>query len=426
MLRAHHVIVLAVIALLSLGVVMVNSAGMSVGQGASIRSVLTARSSVYLVLAVGAMLVAWGLPIRRLAVAHRVDPDEPARGLSMLMLGGLMIVAALLLVYVPGLSRSVNGSSRWIGLTLPGVGLVSCQPSEVAKWATLALVAWAVTSRRALLDSFRWGLGPILLTLGVIIVLVVKEDLGTGVLIAAGSGLVLLAGGARIRHLLAVVPLGIAGLVGAVAIEPYRLARLTTFFTEPYSDPQGAGYHMIQSMATVAGGGALGVGLGNGVQKFGYLPEDTTDFLFAIIAEELGLPGVGLVIAAFLALLWATLRVASRERDPMLRLVALGVGVTVTLQAIINIAVVTGWAPTKGIPLPLVSSGGTGWILTATALGVVASIGRSQPARVVDHAAQAEQLDDDAQLADADFADADESWDDDASWDEDESAAAWA
>jgi len=216
---------------------------------------------------------------------------------------------------------------------------------------------------------------------------------------------------------------GVAGFVGAVALEPYRLARRTTFFTAPYADPQGAGYHMIQSMATVAGGGPMGLGLGNGVQKFGYLPEDTTDFLFAIIAEELGLPGVVLVVVLFLALFWATLRIASRERDPMLSLLALGVGATVTLQAVINIAVVTGWAPTKGIPLPLVSSGGTGWILTAAALGAVASIGRSQRVHVGEHAGASASLDEDELDDDGDDQlDEAGAW----AWDEDELTVASA
>jgi cell division protein FtsW len=147
-------------------------------------------------------------------------------------------------------------------------------------------------------------------------------------------------------------------------------------FVDPYADPQGIGYHTIQSLVAVAGGEGFGRGLGHGLQKFGYLPEDRTDFLFAIICEELGIAGAALVITLFLTLLFASLAVASRERSPLLRLFTLGVIATVCLQAIINLAVVTGLAPTKGIALPLLSSGGTGWILTAFSLGLLIAIDR--------------------------------------------------
>ncbi|MHC4218507.1 MAG: FtsW/RodA/SpoVE family cell cycle protein, partial [Planctomycetota bacterium] len=145
---------------------------------------------------------------------------------------------------------------------------------------------------------------------------------------------------------------------------------------DPYRDPQGIGYHVIQSMTTVAGGGLAGRGLGNGVQKFGYLPEDTTDFIFAVVCEEMGLVGATVVVGLFGGLLlcgWAIIR---RTSDPFCRLLGLGILLTVGLQTLINLAVVTGWAPTKGIALPLVSAGGTGWVLTAFSLGLLVSIGR--------------------------------------------------
>jgi cell division protein FtsW len=155
----------------------------------------------------------------------------------------------------------------------------------------------------------------------------------------------------------------------------YRVKRIMAF-VDPYADPQGIGYHTIQSLVAVAGGEGFGRGLGHGLQKFGYLPEDRTDFLFAIICEELGIAGAALVITLFLTLLFASLAVAARERSPLLRLFTLGVIATVCLQAIINLAVVTGLAPTKGIALPLLSSGGTGWILTAFSLGLLIAIDR--------------------------------------------------
>jgi len=218
---------------------------------------------------------------------------------------------------------------------------------------------------------------PALVAVGAVAGFIVLEDLGTGVLIAMVACLMLLAGGARVRYFATAVPVGVAGLAGAILMSPYRVKRVTAFM-DPYADPQGIGYHTIQSLVAVAGGGGFGRGLGHGLQKFGYLPEDRTDFLFAIICEELGIAGAGLVMALFGTLTWAGFTIMRREREPALKLLTLGIVATVGLQAIINLAVVTGLAPTKGIALPLLSSGGTGWIMTAFSLGLLVGIDRSQ------------------------------------------------
>jgi cell division protein FtsW len=151
------------------------------------------------------------------------------------------------------------------------------------------------------------------------------------------------------------------------------MARLTAF-VDPWADPRGIGYHPIQSMLAIAMGGLSGRGLGNGIQKFGYLPEDTTDFIFAIICEELGLGGAALVVALYMAILWIGLGILRDCRDTFSRLVGIGVLMTIGLQALINMAVVTVVVPTKGIALPLISAGGTGWILTAAAAGLLAAL----------------------------------------------------
>lgn len=386
MLRPGGVIVCCSLALLCLGVVMVNSAAMEMaalglGPDVTVDSILLSRSSVYMVLAMLALGAVALSPFRRVASSLARPPvsnPAPQRdGLGGLALATLLILAVLLAVYIPGLSREVNGARRWLGIGVPGIGLVSVQPSEIAKWAMLGIVAWYVARRAALMHRFWLGLVPILAASGLVILVILREDLGTGVLLAAATGLVLLAGGARLWHLLLPVPVAAAAVVGAIALEPYRLQRLRTFM-DPYLDPQGAGYHMIQSMATVAGGGGWGRGLGNGLQKFGYLPEDTTDFLYAIICEELGVMGAAVIAILYLTLLWAGVCIIRREREPVLKLLGVGILATVGLQALINMLVVTGWAPTKGIPLPLVSSGGTGWILTAASLGILVAIDRTQ------------------------------------------------
>jgi len=162
-------------------------------------------------------------------------------------------------------------------------------------------------------------------------------------------------------------------VVAAIVQEPYRLQRLTAFL-DPWADMKGAGYHPIQSMLALAHGNVTGTGLGQGVQKFGYLPEDTTDFIFAVICEEMGFAGAALVIALYLTILWTGLGILRDCRDVFGRLVALGVMLTLGIQAAINLAVVTVMLPTKGIALPLVSAGGTGWVLTAFSLGLLAAL----------------------------------------------------
>jgi cell division protein FtsW len=193
------------------------------------------------------------------------------------------------------------------------------------------------------------------------------------------AAVMLIAAGARLWHFAAMAPLGLAAVAGAIIVSPYRVKRILAFM-DPYADPEGTGYHMIQSMVAVANGQVFGRGLGFGLQKFGYLPEDRTDFLFAVICEELGLMGATAVIALYAGLLWAGLAIIRREPNTLLKLAALGVVATVGLQAVINLAVVTGLGPTKGIALPLLSSGGTGWILTAASLGLLVAIDRTQRA----------------------------------------------
>ena len=397
MLRPGQSVILCALALLTLGVVMVNSASMAVDpidveagslhaetaqsvmtrSGVTFESILLSRSSVFMGVALLAMGGASLVPARRIAARlERAELPRLPGELGWLALGTVLILGVLALVYIPGMSRVVNGSARWISLPIPG--LDSLQPSEIAKWAIIPLLAWygARRDRSVGMDRFFRGLAPAIIALGLVAGFVVLEDLGTGALIAMAGAIVLLASGARVWHFAMFVPPALAGVALAIWQSPYRLQRVITFI-DPYADPQGSGYHMIQSMSTVAGGGLFGRGLGHGLQKFGYLPEDTTDFLFAIICEELGLAGALLVISLYAIMVWNALAIVRRADLPSLKLVALGVIATVGLQAVINMVVVTGLGPTKGIALPLLSSGGTGWILTGAMLGLLVAIDRT-------------------------------------------------
>jgi cell division protein FtsW len=385
MLRPGHILTLCALALLTLGVVMVNSALMTVAPvdgdgnqlpGVTAESILTSRSTLYMALALGALALAAVLPVRRLAplLVEPVRRDgSPHAGLRALLVCTLGLMLVLCLVYLPVIGHEANGSARWIRL-----GGQSFQPSELVKWAAIALMAWYGAARAPWMGSFRLGLLPGLLALGALCVLVVKEDLGTGVLIGLAGALVLLASGARLGHLALFVPVGLVGIAAAIVISPYRIQRILAF-VDPFADPQGSGYHVIQSMAAIAGGGGTGRGLGHGFQKFGYLPEDHTDFLFAVVCEEMGIAGAALVIGLYVLLILTGLGIARREPDRFLKLLGFGIIATIGLQAVINLFVVTGLAPTKGIALPLMSSGGTGWILTGACLGLLAAMDRTQP-----------------------------------------------
>ena len=374
--RPAYLLMSCVLALLGIGVVMVHSAGMNVASGeveaASFSPSLDAAGllSWYS----GKHLLYAGLAVAAMLVGSRVDLQgifAQRAWISPVWLALLLSLGFCAATLMPGVGKSVNGASRWLHLGPASLG-VSFQPSELAKWTLVLALAWWCTRRRGVMHRFWLGLVPGLLLTAVTCGLIVIEDLGTATLIGVVALMVLIAGGGRLWQLLLMLPFAAAGVVWAIIDSPYRIRRLTAFM-DPWADSQGTGYHPIQSMLAFAQGGVEGAGLGHSVQKY-YIPEDTTDFVFPIIAEELGLAGAALVIGLFLAMLWIGLGIARDSDSPFGRLVALGVLLTVGLQAVINIAVVTVVVPTKGIALPLISAGGTGWIFTAFALGLVASL----------------------------------------------------
>ena len=395
MLRMSHGVILSMLALLVIGIVMVNSAGLDVPpdealvkSGALSREAYDRAVARYqpiefetvffgrtTILAAIALLMVW--------VGSRFDVERfitarGARSWIPWILGGIVVTLAL--TQVPGIGREVNGSARWIGPAALGF-----QPSEFAKWGMLIVVSWFCVRHADRLQSFKRGFLPALGLLAFICALIGKEDLGTAVLVFASGAALLMIGGMRWWYVMGLVPIGMVGAVLAVKLEPYRMARLTSYM-DPWADPQGAGYHTIQSLSAIAGGGFWGRGIGNSLQKFGYLPEDTTDFVFAIICEELGVMGAMFVIALFAVLLLCGLSIVMRgarlrEADaivpPFSRLLGTGILLTIGMQVLINLLVVTALAPTKGIALPFISSGGSGWVTTGLAIGLLVSIERS-------------------------------------------------
>ena len=378
-LRPVDVLCLCVLSLLSLGVLMVASATMHVGGdlGRWPISPDATKQLVFAAAAAAVFLLVGRSDYRRLGADH--GPKWYARPSHWIL---LIAAGSCLLVLVPGVGMQVNGARRWLK-----VGPVQLQASELAKWAVVLFLADWLARRPVDLDSFAKGLLPTVAPVAGVCLLVVVQDFGTAALIASCALAMLLAGRVRLWHLVVVLVPAALAAVFFVAHTPYRMRRMTAFM-HPYANPQGDGYHMIQSLLSFATGGVTGRGLGNGVQKLGYLPEDTTDFIFSVICEELGLFGAILTAALYLGVVgvgWGVIRRRpdGGTADGFGAMLAFGVTVMLALQAAINMAVATVSVPTKGLSLPLVSAGGTGLVITAAALGLMASVARQvtgQPA----------------------------------------------
>jgi cell division protein FtsW len=289
-------------------------------------------------------------------------------------------VLLLVAVLIPGVGLSRNGSSRWISM-----GPVSLQPSELAKLSLLVWVAHllARAHRRGRLADPHGALLPAMAVTGLVAGLVLVEpDLGTTVVLASIVGVLLWVSGIPLRWM---VGLGAAGFMGTLILglaAGYRRARLLSFL-DPWADPQNAGYQIVQSLVGLGTGGLTGVGLGAGRSKWGFLPNAHTDFIYAIVGEELGFLGAVAVLALFVALAVLGIRAAARAPDRVGMLLAAGVTAWILVQAFINIGAVIGVLPITGVPLPFVSFGGTALVVTMAATGILVNVARQgRPAPV--------------------------------------------
>jgi cell division protein FtsW len=280
----------------------------------------------------------------------------------------LLGLTTLLLVAVLFLDTTAN-THRWIRL-----GLFSFQPSELAKPALILFLAWFLESRTRSMDDWRNTLLPAAIPIVILAGLIVKQpDLGTAIVLALAGAVVLFVAGMQLRYFAYAVAASLPLLYLLVFRVPWRYERILAFL-DPWSDPLGRGFHIIQSLIAVGTGGITGVGLMEGKQKLFYLPEPHTDFIFAVLAEEAGLLGALAVLALFAIFLYRGARAALGTRDQFGRLLAAGITAMVAAQALLNISVVLGLMPTKGIPLPLVSYGGSSLFVTLASIGVLLNI----------------------------------------------------
>ncbi len=384
------------------------------GRDTSARSALSAfldkpLASYHLVLAVGGALVLLGLAMvfSASSVESLLDSDPASRtpfgifdrqalymllGLPALWLGlrlrpssyrrlayPVLICSVVLLaaVLIPAIGIQQYGARRWLDL-----GVFQLQPSEIAKLAFLLWGADLLVRKQKMLGEWRHllvPLVPVALLIGGLIML--EPDLGTTLCFVLILFALLWTVGAPVRMFVTLFGVMIAAVVVLIVREPYRMLRVTTYL-DPFADPEGAGLQSIRGMYALATGGWWGVGLGNSRMKWGLLPNGHSDYIFAIVGEELGLVGCLILLSLFATLAYVGLRIAGRTADPFIRLVSAAAVVWLVGQAIINVGYVVGLLPVTGVPLPLISSGGTSLILTMFMLGMLAGFARHEPAAV--------------------------------------------
>jgi cell division protein FtsW len=354
-------LILTVLALLGFGLIMVFSASTVVSAElyGSQTSIFTRQLLFVVIGLVGLM------------VSMNIDYHFYERGT---VIYSLLLLSLGLLLYLFVAPES-GGVQRWIRL-----GPANFQPSELAKLAVILFTSFYLVTRKEKLHSFRRGLLPYLAVVGLIVLLVLIEpDLGTAASIALTAIILLYLGGVRYRYLLGLMVAAIPALYFFVVQVPYRLDRFLAYLY-PERDPYGIGYQIRQSLIAVGSGGWSGLGYAEGKQKLSFLPEPHTDFIYAVVGEELGLLGCFTVVALFSLFFWRAARISVRAQSPFGTYLGLGIACMIILQAFVNMSMVVSLLPTKGLPLPFVSVGGSSMIITMTAVGILLNI--SSHARV--------------------------------------------
>ncbi len=346
---------LATLALVSLSVVMVYSASALVA--------LERFQQPYLFVTKQAMWALLGTAM--LSIVMRVDYRVYRNDVvvwSLLGVVGVLLVAVLF-------SPTINGAKRWFA-----IGGFGIQPSELAKLAAIVFTAVTLERRMHRVNDVRYALLPIALIVGVVVALILVEpDLGTALSLVAVVGIMVFAAGLSYRYLVGAVLLSLPALYVILMSAEYRRRRLLSYL-DPWADPLGDGFQSIQSLIAVGAGGVFGRGLMQGVQKLFYLPEPHSDFIFAVIGEEMGLIGTSVVLMCFCVIAWRGIRTAMLAPDSFGSFLALGLTMMIVVTAFVNMSVVLGLLPTKGIPLPLVSFGGSSLLINLLGLGVLLNI----------------------------------------------------
>lgn len=298
--------------------------------------------------------------------AYNIDYKNYRKYTGWLLAGAFLLLVA---VFVPTLGRSAGGATRWLNL-----GPISFQPSEIVKLILAIYFADIISKRMEHITDYKKVIIPVMTVTGfACLIVLAQSDLGTATIIFLSAVFMLYLAGARITHLISLGFLAVLAFAGATLSSAYRVKRFTAYL-DPWSDPKGTGFHIIQSLIAIGSGGLAGLGLGASRQKFLYLPEQYTDFIFAIICEEMGFIGAVFVIAVFIAFISRAIIIARSCEDVFGRMLAYGITSYIGLQAAVNMSVVVGLIPTTGIPLPFISYGGTSLIVLMFATGILMNI----------------------------------------------------
>jgi cell division protein FtsW len=285
----------------------------------------------------------------------------------------LISLLLLVLVLIPGIGKQIAGARRWIRFW--GIGF---QPSELAQLAVIIYTAGYLSRDEKNIKDFIYGFMPVTIVLGLFAILILLQpDLGTAVAIVIIIFLILFISGVKFLYLVGFILLVSPALYFLIFNIPYRRVRIMSFLN-PWADPQGSGFQLIQSQLALGSGGIFGVGLGQGKQKLFYLPAAHTDFIFSIIGEELGLIGTSLLIILFIIFIWLAYRIAKNASDKFGYYLSVGIIIMIALETIVNIGVSTGSIPTKGLPLPFISYGGTSLVFNMMSVGLLLNISKSK------------------------------------------------
>ncbi|MEC5422989.1 putative lipid II flippase FtsW [Virgibacillus sp. C22-A2] len=281
----------------------------------------------------------------------------------------ILMLVLLTLVLIPGVGVERNYSTRWLGF-----GPILFQPSEIAKIIMILYFAKAYMNKRDYIEDFRKGLLPPLILLVVVFALIVLQpDLGTGISLLVACGSILLISAARWHHLFALGAVALMSVILLATSADYRSDRLTSFM-DPFADPLGLGFQMVNSYVAIGTGGITGAGIGNSIQKLGFLPEAHTDFIMAIIIEELGILGLSAIVILYMLLLFKGFEIFKYAPDYFGKFIAFGVTIQICFQAVLNLGAVSGLLPITGITLPLISYGGSSMLITLIGLGILMNI----------------------------------------------------
>ena len=308
------------------------------------------------------------LGIIMIFIVSKIDSNILENNANKLLIGCLIL---MILVLIPGIGNVRNGSRSWFG-----IGPLGIQPSEFSKLGLIIYTAKYLSHNNRNIKDIKKGLLPLFLVICLFFLLIMLEpDFGTAMVIILTLVVLIFISGPNISFFIKIGLIGLIGIIILIAIAPYRLKRITAYLN-PWSDPLGSGFQIIQSLYAIVPGSLLGIGFGNSVQKNFYLPEPQTDFIFSIIAEEFGILGVILVLGLFSIIFYRSIKISLNQNDLFKKYLSFGLSFGLILQVMLNVLVVTGTIPTTGITLPFLSYGGSSLLISMISIGIILSISR--------------------------------------------------